>query len=105
MAVDRACGQLGRSPWRPQASPQTVPERTMPLQVEQSLRALAAHYQAMPPVPAIQLRTAGYYGDPPALEAPLPLHVNDKEIARASCRASVFQSWRNYGFSPYYKKI
>src|SRR3546814_21020522 len=81
MAVDRACGQLGRSPWRPQASPQTVPERTMPLQVEQSLRALDAHYQAMPLVAAMQLRIAGYDGDALALEAPLALHVNDKGCA------------------------
>src|SRR3546814_19030855 len=81
MAVDRACGQLGRSPWRPQASPQTVPERTMPLQVEQSLRALDAHYQAMPPVAAMQLRIAGYDGDALALEAPLALHATDKGCA------------------------
>src|SRR5690606_40852383 len=81
MAVDRACGQLGRSPWRPQASLQTVPERTMPLQVEQSLRALDAHYQAMPPVAAMQLRIAGYDGDALTLEAPLALHDNDKGCA------------------------
>src|SRR3546814_12685327 len=53
----------------------------MPLQVEQSLRALDAHYQAMPPVAAMQLRIAGYDGDALALEAPLALHVNDKGCA------------------------
>src|SRR3546814_13364674 len=53
----------------------------MTFQVEQSLRALDAHYQAMPPVAAMQLRIAGYDGDALALEAPLALHVNDKGSA------------------------
>jgi thioesterase domain-containing protein len=51
------------------------------LQVEHSLRALDAHYQAMPPVAAMQLRIAGYDGDALTLEAPLALHVNDKGCA------------------------
>src|SRR3546814_14126378 len=77
MAVDRACGQLGRSPWRPQASPQTVPERTMPLQAEQSLPALDAHYQAMPPVAALQLPISGSDGYALPLVTPLARPVND----------------------------
>ena len=51
------------------------------MQVEQSLRALDAHYQAMPPVAAMQLRIAGYDGEALTLEAPLALHVNDKGCA------------------------
>ncbi|MDN5780569.1 MAG: YiiD C-terminal domain-containing protein [Luteimonas sp.] len=51
------------------------------MQVEHSLRALDAHYQAMPPVAAMQLRIAGYDGEALTLEAPLALHVNDKGCA------------------------
>ena len=51
------------------------------MQVEDSLRALDAHYQAMPPVASMQLRIAGYDGETLALEAPLALHVNDKGCA------------------------
>ena len=36
-----------------------------------TLAALAAHYQAMPPVAALQLRIAGYDGDALRLHAPL----------------------------------
>ena len=53
----------------------------MPLQAEHALRALDVHYQAMPPVAAMQLRIAGYDGDALTLEAPLALHVNDKGCA------------------------
>ena len=49
--------------------------------VEDSLRALDAHYQAMPPVAAMQLRIAGHDDDALTLEAPLALHVNDKGCA------------------------
>lgn len=45
------------------------------------LRALEAHYQAMPPVAAMQLRIAGYDGERLSLHAPLPVHVNDKGCA------------------------
>ncbi len=53
----------------------------MPLPAEQLLRTLDAHYQAMPPVAAMQLRIAGYDGDALTLEAPLAPHVNDKGCA------------------------
>jgi hypothetical protein len=36
-----------------------------------ALQALAAHYQAMPPVAALQLRIAGFDGDCLRLHAPL----------------------------------
>src|SRR3546814_20548921 len=67
----------------------------MPLQVEQSLRALDAHYQAMPPVAAMQLRIAGYDGDALALEAPLALHVTDKGCAFGGRLVSLLnlESW------------
>ena len=45
------------------------------------LAALEAHYQAMPPVAAMQLRIAGFDGDCLRLEAPLLRHVNDKGCA------------------------
>ncbi len=48
---------------------------------EHALRALDAHYQAMPPVAAMQLRIAGYDGRTLSLEAPLSRHVNDKGCA------------------------
>jgi thioesterase domain-containing protein len=51
------------------------------LQAEHSLCALDSHYQAMPPVAAMQLRIAGYDGNALILEAPLALHVNDKGCA------------------------
>jgi len=51
------------------------------LQAEDALRALDAHYQAMPPVASMQLRIAGYDGRVLALEAPLASHVNDKGCA------------------------
>jgi thioesterase domain-containing protein len=46
-----------------------------------ALQALAAHYQAMPPVAALQLRIAGFDGDCLRLRAPLSAHVNDKGCA------------------------
>jgi len=46
-----------------------------------ALAALDAHYQAMPPVAAMQLRIAGFDGDCLRLQAPLPRHVNDKGCA------------------------
>lgn len=49
--------------------------------VDESLRALEAHYLAMPPVAAMRLRVAGYDGERLRLHAPLPLHVNDKGCA------------------------
>lgn len=49
--------------------------------LEESLQALDAHYQAMPPVAAMQLRIAGYDGERLRLRAPLALHANDKGCA------------------------
>ena len=46
-----------------------------------ALRALDAHYQAMPPVAAMRLRIAGYDGERLRLRAPLSAHVNDKGCA------------------------
>ena len=51
------------------------------MQLDDSLRALDAHYQAMPPVAVMQLRIAGYDGDCLRLHAPLSHHVNDKGCA------------------------
>jgi len=45
------------------------------------LEALAAHFQAMPPVAALDLRIAGHDGDRLRLRAPLARHVNDKGCA------------------------
>ncbi|NZA24807.1 YiiD C-terminal domain-containing protein [Luteimonas sp. SJ-92] len=65
----------------------------MPL--EESLRALDAHYQAMPPVAAMQLRIAGYDGECLRLHAPLALHVNDKGCAFGGSMVSLMtlSSW------------
>ena len=46
-----------------------------------ALQALHAHYQAMPPVAALQLRIAGFDGDCLRLQAPLAAHLNDKGCA------------------------
>lgn len=46
-----------------------------------ALRALDAHYRAMPPVAALRLRIAGYDGARLRLQAPLSAHVNDKGCA------------------------
>ncbi|MCA1714382.1 MAG: thioesterase domain-containing protein, partial [Gammaproteobacteria bacterium] len=49
--------------------------------LQQSLSALDAHYQAMPPVSAMRLRIVGFDGDCLRLHAPLGCHVNDKGCA------------------------
>lgn len=46
-----------------------------------ALRHLDAHYQAMPPVAAMQLSIAGYDGRRLRLHAPLSANVNDKGCA------------------------
>lgn len=51
------------------------------MHLDPALQALAAHYQAMPPVAALQLRIAGFDGDCLRLQAPLSAHVNDKGCA------------------------
>ena len=48
---------------------------------DEGLRALEAHYLAMPPVAAMQPRIAAYDGERLRLVAPLSLHVNDKDCA------------------------
>jgi thioesterase domain-containing protein len=53
------------------------------------LAALDAHYQAMPPVAAMQLRIAGFDGDCLRLQAPLVHHVNDKGCAFGGSLASL----------------
>jgi thioesterase domain-containing protein len=54
-----------------------------------ALQALAAHYQAMPPVAALQLSIAGFDGDCLRLQAPLAAHVNDKGCAFCGSLASL----------------
>ncbi|MCD9027789.1 YiiD C-terminal domain-containing protein [Luteimonas sp. BDR2-5] len=49
--------------------------------LDQSLRALEAHYRSMPPVAVMQLRVDGYDGQRLRLHAPLSAHVNDKGSA------------------------
>ncbi|MEZ0471787.1 YiiD C-terminal domain-containing protein [Luteimonas salinilitoris] len=49
--------------------------------LDESLQALAAHYQAMPPVAAMHVRVAGYDGERLRLHAPLARHLNDKGCA------------------------
>ncbi len=49
--------------------------------LDDALRALEAHYLAMPPVAAMQPRIGGYDGERLRLQAPLSLHVNDKDCA------------------------
>lgn len=46
-----------------------------------ALRHLDAHYQAMPPVAAMQLSISGYDGQRLRLQAPLSANVNDKGCA------------------------
>ena len=46
-----------------------------------ALRHLDAHYQAMPPVAAMQLSIVGYDGHRLRLHAPLSANVNDKGCA------------------------
>ncbi len=49
--------------------------------LDQSLRALEAHYRSMPPVAVMQLRVDDYDGTRLRLHAPLSAHVNDKGSA------------------------
>jgi thioesterase domain-containing protein len=51
------------------------------MHLDAALAALDAHYQAMPPVAAMQLRIAGFDGGVLHLRAPLSRHVNDKGCA------------------------
>jgi len=51
------------------------------MDLDAALRQLDAHYQAMPPVAAMQLSIAAYDGLRLRLFAPLPVHVNDKGCA------------------------
>ena len=59
------------------------------------LARLDAHYQAMPPVAAMQLRIAGFDGRCLRLHAPLSVHVNDKGCAFGGSLASMMTlaSW------------
>ena len=60
-----------------------------------SLQRLLAHYQAMPPVAAMQLGIVGYDGQRLQLHAPLAVHVNDKGCAFGGSLASMMTlaSW------------
>jgi thioesterase domain-containing protein len=51
------------------------------MQLDDALRQLDGHYQAMPPVAAMQLSIAGYDGTRLRLRAPLAANVNDKGCA------------------------
>lgn len=53
------------------------------------LAALDAHYQAMPPVAALQVSIAGYTKDALRLRAPLAANVNDKGCAFGGSLASL----------------
>ncbi|QSX79074.1 YiiD C-terminal domain-containing protein [Agrilutibacter solisilvae] len=59
------------------------------------LQRLDSHYQAMPPVAAMQLSITGYDGHRLQLHAPLPVHVNDKGCAFGGSLASMMTlaSW------------
>ena len=59
------------------------------------LERLDAHYQAMPPVAAMQLRITGLDGHRLQLHAPLSVHVNDKGCAFGGSLASMMTlaSW------------
>jgi thioesterase domain-containing protein len=54
-----------------------------------ALAALDAHYQAMPPVAAMQVSIAGFDGARLRLRAPLARHVNDKGCAFGGSLASL----------------
>ena len=62
---------------------------------DDALRRLHAHYQAMPPVAAMQLYIGGYDGHCLRLHAPLAVHVNDKGCAFGGSLASMMTlaSW------------
>ena len=53
------------------------------------LESLNAHYQAMPPVAAMQIRATAFAGDALRLEAPLAANVNDKDCAFGGSLASI----------------
>jgi len=54
-----------------------------------ALALLEQHFQAMPPVAALQLRIDGFDGRCLALAAPLAAHVNDKGCAFGGSLASL----------------
>lgn len=60
-----------------------------------ALARLQHHYDAMPPVAAMQLSVAGFDGDRLRLRAPLAVHVNDKGCAFGGSLASMMTlaSW------------
>jgi thioesterase domain-containing protein len=60
-----------------------------------ALQRLQQHYQAMPPVAAMELRIVGYDGARLRLHAPLARHVNDKGCAFGGSLASLMTlaSW------------
>lgn len=51
--------------------------------------SLNAHYAAMPPVAAMQVRARGLDGDALALHAPLAANVNDKDCAFGGSLAGI----------------
>jgi thioesterase domain-containing protein len=53
------------------------------------MTALDTHYQAMPPVAALQVRTDGFDGERLRLRAPLSANVNDKGCAFGGSLASL----------------
>lgn len=59
------------------------------MRLDEALRQLDGHYQAMPPVAAMQLSIAGYDGTRLCLRAPLAVNVNDKGCAFGGSLASL----------------
>lgn len=59
------------------------------MQTNLDLAWLDAHYQAMPPVAALQLQPARLVGDALQLQAPLDANVNDKGCAFGGSLVSV----------------
>ncbi|WP_159016809.1 YiiD C-terminal domain-containing protein [Cognatiluteimonas profundi] len=59
------------------------------MHVEAALASLDALYQAMPPVAALGLRSAGFDGDCLRLHAPLAANINDKGCAFGGSLASL----------------
>lgn len=51
------------------------------MDLEAGFRALAAYYQGMPPIAAMQVRLCGYEDERLCLTAPLAANVNDKGCA------------------------
>lgn len=66
-----------------------------PTSATDPLARLDEHYQAMPPVAAMDLRIAGFDGTRLRLHAPLARHVNDKGCAFGGSLASMMTlaSW------------